>query len=193
MSAVLDYQKRLGHHWHKGQSKKDNCGVIRKLTLRCNCYYHTEPRHCVDIDPADHQVGKSGRTNCPAHVNLNTLPGTSMWHVTVADWDHNHAHQIPVGGIAPSRPTTAHRNMIENLPDTLNRSQVQAILRECVPEHVLEPQQVFFGTNSIHLGGPKKMFLQLFDALNEHTSDQTVNNNIKVREVCDCFGSHGLS
>lgn len=65
-----------------------------------------------------------------------------MWQVTTAIWDHNHAPWIPDGGTYPSFPSTAHWEIVEKLPDSLNHSQVAAILKEHIPSRILEPCQI---------------------------------------------------
>ena len=87
--AVYEQEERRVHKWRMGQSKHASNGTHKKITLRCNHYHHHTPTHSMAIDPSDHHRGKTIKTGCNAHVNVNWQPG-GHWHVTMVNWKHNH-------------------------------------------------------------------------------------------------------
>ena len=147
-AAVYEQQLRLGHRWRIAQGKTDNAGHRKKVILRCNHYYHHVPTHLATIDPSDHRKGKTIKTGCDAHVNLNRVPGTTdSWHVTTVNWDHNHDREIPEGGSAPKPPTAEQQTIIAELATSFQpftRSQISAVLDTRLPnkQHALEPRQI---------------------------------------------------
>ena len=88
--AVYAREGRLGHRWRIAQGKIDKHGNRKKVTFRCNHYYHATPVHSTAIDPADHRHGKTIKTQCSAHVNVNRIASSSLYHITLTHWDHNH-------------------------------------------------------------------------------------------------------
>ena len=144
--AVFAYQENLGHRWRVAQSKRGTNGSKQKVTFRCNHYYHHIPSHLPNLDPSDHCVGQSIKTDCNAHVNINRVVGSDLWVVTLADWTHNHDRELPPGAPAPRRPTTAQKDLVQwystSATSNFNRTQLTTILKEQFPDHVLEPRQV---------------------------------------------------
>ena len=89
--AIYACEAQLGHCWRIAQGKIDIHGNRKKVTFRCNHYYHAVPVHSTTIDPADHHHGKTIKTECFAHVNVNRIANSSFYHITLTHWDHNHA------------------------------------------------------------------------------------------------------
>jgi len=109
------------------------------------------PTHLATIDPSDHRKGKTIKTDCGAHVNLNQVQGTTdSWHVTTVNWAHNHDREIPKGGSALKPPMAEQQAMITELATSFQPfmcSQISAvldILDTCLPNkhHALEPHQI---------------------------------------------------
>lgn len=140
--AIFAREERLGHKWRIGQSKKLE-GSRKKVTLRCNHYYHHRPTHSNAIDPSDHRRGKTIKTNCTAHVNLNRI-ANSIWHVTFIDWTHNHDREIPPGGFVPRPPTREQRKTVDEFSQGGNftRDHIARILSNQFPDHPLERRQI---------------------------------------------------
>jgi hypothetical protein len=130
-----------------GQSRVDNHGIRKKITLRCNRYYHAVPVHSHTIDPSDHRRSKSIKTECMAHVNVNRIENSSRYHITLAHWDHNHPSEIPEGAPVRRLATEAEKNEISHLAttstQTFSRGQISAIMKtRNMPGQVLEPRQI---------------------------------------------------
>lgn len=145
---VFERERRLGHTWKKAQMKRDpDSGSIKKQTLRCNHYDIHKPTHSISIDPSDHRKGKTIKTGCLAHVNVNLSNG--LWRITLVQWDHNHAPQIPPGGTAPRPPTKAQRDVVAQFSaQNFSRQHLGPILNERFPNHRLEPRQITNMLNS---------------------------------------------
>ncbi|KAF9488057.1 hypothetical protein BDN71DRAFT_1436402 [Pleurotus eryngii] len=142
--AILQAEASLGHIWRVGQSKQDTSGKKRKVTLHCRRYQLPGQNHSLNIDPSDHQTGNSIRTNCSAHVNVNCVGKTSVWHITTVDLRHNHDHEIPEGGHI-CRPATKDQELITQLavsPVRYNCSQVMNICNTQFTGSTLEPCQI---------------------------------------------------
>ncbi|KAF7362848.1 hypothetical protein MVEN_00634600 [Mycena venus] len=140
--AIYQAQEALGHKWIRGQVRRDdNTGVVRRRTLRCNRYQEPKETHCIDIDPSDHRRGKSGRTNCLAHVNLCPLPG-GQWQISLIDAAHNHEPHVPSGGSVQRPPTAEHRSVAERFSDSFSRKQLGEVLASQFPDRALEPRQI---------------------------------------------------
>lgn len=105
-AAIYAHEEQLGHCWHMAQGKLDNAGKRKKIMFRCNRYHYPIPTHSSNIDPSDFRKGKSIMTGCNAHVNVNRVFNlTNFWHVTLTEWDHNHACKIPEGASIQRLPT----------------------------------------------------------------------------------------
>ncbi|KAF8239475.1 hypothetical protein L208DRAFT_1236984 [Tricholoma matsutake] len=140
--VVYAQEKKLGHTWQMGQSKCSPDGAIKKVTLCCNHYYHHIPSHLASIDPSDHRQGKTIKTECFAHVNVNHMQG-GLWHITTVAWEHNHQQEVPVGGIVSCPPTQAQHELVAKISDpTFSRGTLKTILAEHFPTHILEPRQI---------------------------------------------------
>ncbi|KAJ7159313.1 hypothetical protein C8R43DRAFT_849756, partial [Mycena crocata] len=143
IEAVYSQQEKLGHKWVFGQSWKTDSGVIKKRTLRCNCYRNATPTHRIDLHPSDHRQGKSAKTQCMAHVNVNRLQGsTHRWYLSTVDLKHNHDRQIPVGGVAPRPPKAEHRDVVGRFADSFSRQHISKVLRSHFPGNTLEDRQI---------------------------------------------------
>ncbi|KAJ7637922.1 hypothetical protein DFH06DRAFT_1432525, partial [Mycena polygramma] len=143
IQAVYQAQEALGHKWIRSQVAKDpNTGAIRRHTLRCNRQGQPQETHRMDIDPADHRQGKSGRTGCQAHVNVSRVPGGGgQWHLTIVDGEHNHAPHLPVGGTIQRPPTAEQRSVVGKFSD-FSRKQLGAVLESQFPDKKLESRQI---------------------------------------------------
>ena len=144
--AIIAYQEKLGHRWRVAQSKRGPDGSQRKFTFRCNRYYCHKPVHSPYIDPSDHRKGKSYKTDCDARVIINCSVN-GLWAVTTVFWNHNHARELPVGAIAPRRPTQNQRDLVECFSGNsgtakFGRQQVNKILLERFPDRPLKPRQI---------------------------------------------------
>ncbi|KDQ25023.1 hypothetical protein PLEOSDRAFT_1067696, partial [Pleurotus ostreatus PC15] len=143
--AILQAEASLGHIWRVGQSKQDTSGKKRKVTLRCRRYQLPSQNHLLNIDPSDHRTGNSIRTNCSAHVNINRVGKTSVWHITTVDLQHNHGREIPEGGHIRRPATNDQKELITQLavgPIRYNRSQVMNICNTQFTDNILEPRQI---------------------------------------------------
>ncbi|KAJ6485399.1 hypothetical protein C8R47DRAFT_938823, partial [Mycena vitilis] len=143
IKAVYQAQEALGHKWIRSQVAKDpNTGAIRRHTLRCNRQGQPQETHRMDIDPADHRQGKSGRTGCQAHVNVSRMPGGSgQWYLTVVEAEHNHAPHLPDGGTVQRPPTAEQRTVVGKFSD-FSRKQLGAVLESQFPDKKLESRQI---------------------------------------------------
>ncbi|KIK53783.1 hypothetical protein GYMLUDRAFT_63562 [Collybiopsis luxurians FD-317 M1] len=102
-SALFMAEEKLGHIWKLDQSKKDELGSLKKIIFHCHHAWKHVPVHSKLVDPSDHHCGKSIKTSCSAHVNVNRIH-TNLWHLTTVNWIHNHDREIPPGGKAPMYP-----------------------------------------------------------------------------------------
>lgn len=84
------------------------------------------------IDPADHRRGKTIKTECFAHVNINHIANSSLYHVTLTHWDHNHPREIPEGAPVRRKPTAAEKveisNLAKSLTQTFTHGQIATVL-----------------------------------------------------------------
>ncbi|KAE9386929.1 hypothetical protein BT96DRAFT_838425, partial [Gymnopus androsaceus JB14] len=109
-TAIFSIEEKLGHIWKTDQSKVDTNGHLRKVTLRCHRSRTHVPVHLKDIDPSDLRRGRSIKTSCTAHINVNRIQD-NLWHLTTVDCCHNHDREVPVGGSAPHRPIPAQQEL----------------------------------------------------------------------------------
>jgi hypothetical protein len=137
--AIYAREARLGHCWHIAQGKIDQHGNRKKVTFRCNHYYHAVPVHSTVIDPADHRRGKTIKTECLAHVNINRISNSSLYHVTLTHWDHNHPREIPEGAPIRRKPTAAEKAEISKLATSstqiFTHGQIVNVLDSRLPDH----------------------------------------------------------
>ena len=147
--AIYAREAHLGHCWHIAQGKIDQHGNRKKVTFRCNHYYHAVPVHSTVVDPADYRHGKTIKTECLAHVNINRIANSSLYHVTLTHWNHNHPREIPEGGPIRRKPTAAEKAEISELAtsstQTFTRGQIATVLNSRLPDHssnMLEPRQI---------------------------------------------------
>ena len=85
------------------------------MTFHCNHYHRPTPTHSHLIDPSDHCKGKLIKTDCMAHVNVNQIRHSTLWHITIMDWEHNHEHEIPIGGSICQLATQEQRKLVTEL------------------------------------------------------------------------------
>lgn len=104
-AAVKQDAEAHGFVMVRGQSLRNDGGLIQKLTMRCKCYRQPVEQHDLTLHPSDHREGKSFRTACLAHVNIRQMTGTSSCYLSLVDAHHNHPRILPTGGHAQSRPT----------------------------------------------------------------------------------------
>ena len=155
--AIYACEAHLGHRWCIAQGKIDQHGNRKKVTFRCNHYYHAVPVHSTVIDPADHRRGKTIKTECLAHVNINRIANSSLYHVTFTHWDHNHPQEIPEGAPIRRKPTAAEKAEISKLAtsstQTFTCGQIATVLDSQLPDHssnILEPRQISNIINDAH-------------------------------------------
>ena len=142
--AIYAQENRLGHVWRRGQGTKHSDGSQKKMTFRCNHYHCPTPTHSHLIDPSDHRKGKSIKTDCMAHVNVNQIRHSTLWHVTVTDWEHNHEREIPIGGSIRQPATQEQRKLVTELATSasnFSRKQISNILSNRFSQ-TLEPRQI---------------------------------------------------
>ena len=142
-AAIYACEEALGYRWKRAQVEKDNYGQLKKRTFRCNCYYHHTSTHAVGIDPSDHRQGKTIKTGCKAHVNVNRKG--SHWVITLATWDHNHPRQIPEGAPIRRQPTEVQKEIISKLATSsssrFTRGQLATVMTAQTGT-ALEPRQI---------------------------------------------------
>lgn len=142
-AAIYAREEALGYHWKRAQVEKDKYGQLKKRTFRCNCYYHHTPIHAVGIDPSDHRQGKTIKTGCKAHVNVNRKG--SQWVITLVSWDHNHPRQIPEGAPIRRQPTKVQKEIISKLATSsssrFTRGQLATVMTTQTGTS-LEPRQI---------------------------------------------------
>ncbi|KAF5329147.1 hypothetical protein D9611_013180 [Ephemerocybe angulata] len=146
-ASIEGVQEKLGFRWRTAQSKTSAGGAKRKVTYRCRQYYHHTPTHSPYIDPAEHRESKTVKCGCNARVNVNRISGTSLWNVTLVDFEHNHERELAEGGVGPPRPTEDQKQMISQLVTAshtnFNRKQLGTILNTTLPTRApLEARQI---------------------------------------------------
>lgn len=142
--AIYHQEELQGFKMCMGQSKLiRNTGMKKKITVRCNHYRAPNPIKRPDIDPSQFREGKSARTECMAHFNVNLLQETGLWNVTLIDNHHNHDPDIPPGGFATRVPSEAQRKLVSDFAkdSKFNRSHLTQMLKQ-QPGHALEPRQI---------------------------------------------------
>ncbi|TFK22279.1 hypothetical protein FA15DRAFT_657697 [Coprinopsis marcescibilis] len=106
--AVYAAQEKLGFLWKVGQSNKGSDGTQE-----------------------DHRNGKSIKTGCNAHVNINRL-SPMLWNITLVDFKHNHDRELALGGQAPKKPTAIQKQVVTTYVSTpgttFTRTQLSTIL-----------------------------------------------------------------
>ncbi|KAJ7916706.1 hypothetical protein B0H13DRAFT_1469531, partial [Mycena leptocephala] len=139
--AVFEAEEAKGHKWILNQvGRNKQTGEIRRHTLRCNRYREPKESHRMDIDPADHRQGKSGRTNCKAHVNLCAMAG-GKWYISVVELDHNHEPHLPDGGAIQRPPTLAQCSAVGQFADSFSCKQLGEVLKSQFPPNTLDKRQ----------------------------------------------------
>ncbi|KAJ6522750.1 hypothetical protein B0H19DRAFT_1277240 [Mycena capillaripes] len=186
MAAVLEAQAALGHKFIKGQSIKDDNGVLRRQTLRCNRYRNPKETHRSDIDPSDYRKGKSGRTDCHAHVNLVRVLGPQVfWHISVVDASHNHAPHVPPGGPIQRPPTAAQRSVVAEFAEDFSRAQLKKVLKSQFPGNKLENRQISNMAN-------ESLFKPILDLLNLYTAAFAIQTCFKQMELAMFYDAAAL-
>ncbi|KAJ3571245.1 hypothetical protein NP233_g3878 [Leucocoprinus birnbaumii] len=88
--AVYTAEKALGFSWRPSQILKDQDGNMKKRTISCTSYAKPQTSHLAVVDPGDWRQGKSGRSDCKAHVNILSQAGGAFWTLMHIDLEHNH-------------------------------------------------------------------------------------------------------
>jgi hypothetical protein len=144
------------------------------------------------LDPTRHRQGRTVRTNCPAHVNLNRLGASERFYITFIDNEHNHPPIIPQGGRAQRPPLVAQRELISRLAQLqrMDRNLAGDIARQELADFRLEDRQVTnimnqaraAGRDNVHrLGGDFMSVLKRLQDLNKEGEgwyvDFRINND----------------
>ncbi|KAH6904734.1 hypothetical protein BKA70DRAFT_1108998, partial [Coprinopsis sp. MPI-PUGE-AT-0042] len=114
-AAVYRYELQCGHQWIKGFTYRDPNGAVKEYTLTCNHYRHYQPTHSRTVDPREWRAGKTVKSGCTAHVNINRQKATGTWRITMIDLDHNHAPEMQPGDVARLPATEEQKNLIKSL------------------------------------------------------------------------------
>lgn len=146
-TALYVFEQGRGHIWCKGQSLNYPDSGLKKLTFRCKCYRKANPTHNKSLDPSQHREGKSAKTDCPAHVNVNYNKTLGSWRMTTCNLDHNHPPALPTGAKPRVPASTKQKDIICNLAtnhhQSFTRSQVAEVLLLSAPdEQELEPRKI---------------------------------------------------
>lgn len=127
----------------RAQKYDDDAGV-KKVTVCCQCYQKPRETHNPAVHPGNQRRGRSNRTDCMAHVNINRIPGSSEYYLTLIQDTHNHPPTLPVGGKARRAPTAAQREVISRYATqgNFNRRHVDFILSKESADRPLELRQI---------------------------------------------------
>jgi hypothetical protein len=141
-AAICLEMERHGNRFRRSQSKRGPAG-IKKLTLRCSCYGSYVPVHKLSVDPAEHREGRTGKTGCSAHININGSP-LGGYSVTTIELDHNHPPTIPKGSFAVRPATAEQKALIGKLAQrgTFGRRPTKQVLSEAQPSARLTDRQI---------------------------------------------------
>ena len=145
IQAVYDAEERKGYKFRRNQSKPGTLVPgIKRITLRCSSSGVAAHTHSSHVDPTNHRKGKTARTQCSAHINLNRVGASERFMISLIDDSHNHEPPIPVGGRAQRAPLPTEREAIKGLSKIprMNRTLASDILRQQVPGSHLEPRQI---------------------------------------------------
>lgn len=145
IKAVLNDAEARQIVMRKGQRFDDDQGV-KKVTIRCQCYQKPKETHNMAVHLGDQRRGRSNRTDCKAHVNINRKPGTSEYHLTLIDDIHNHPPVLPIGGRARRAPTEVQRQLISRYANqrSFGSRHVKFVLEDQLhPERPLERCQLY--------------------------------------------------
>ncbi|KAJ7142831.1 hypothetical protein C8R44DRAFT_924518, partial [Mycena epipterygia] len=144
IDAIFYHQEQRGYKWALSQLVNDKNGILKKRTVRCNHYRAAGPsKHLLHLDPSDHRNGKSVRTECYAHININRSAEPGLWRLTTVDLKHNHDRLIAEGGLASRPSTQAHRDVVEKFAHQSSRGHIAKILKSHFPDgRDLEDRQV---------------------------------------------------
>lgn len=142
--AIYHQEELRGFKMQMGQSKLSTNREKKKITVCCDRYSTHEPKKQRDIDPSEFHEGKSAKTGCFAHWNVNRLQDTRIWHITLIDNHHNHDHDITPRGFATRPPTQAQRELVSELAadSIFTRAHLSKMLKQQHPDHPLEPRQI---------------------------------------------------
>ncbi|KAF8489758.1 hypothetical protein JB92DRAFT_2835994 [Gautieria morchelliformis] len=146
-SVIYDFEESRGNKMRVGQSKRVSKSAesgLKKVTYCCSCYASHTPKHKPNIDPSDFRSGKSIRKNCLAHVNVNRILPSYQWHITAANWTHNHDAILAPGAAAPRPPAPDQRAAVRQYACAGNftRDHLRTILAQEFPGHILEDRQI---------------------------------------------------
>ncbi|KAG9028241.1 hypothetical protein FS837_003939 [Tulasnella sp. UAMH 9824] len=143
IAAVQDDEEAGGFKMQRGQSFQDG-GGLKKVTMRCSSYQGGPDHHQLSIHPGNRRRGKTIRTECMAHVNINQVTGSTHYYLSLVDTEHNHPPVIPVGGTAQRPPTARQRKIVStySTDGSFSRRQIKQLLRNQCSDHPLEDRQI---------------------------------------------------
>lgn len=111
--------------------------------MRCQCYGKPSEQHNVRVHPTDLRKGKSVQKGCLAHVNINRVPGATIYYISKVDNNHNHPRVLPIGGKAQRPPTAIHKSVVAKYAgEGFNRQQIKTILSKETAGRLPEPRQL---------------------------------------------------
>lgn len=177
IKAVLDDAEARQIVMRQAQKFDDDAGV-KKVSVRCQCYQHPRETHNPAVHPGNQRRGRSNRTNCMAHVNINRVPGSSDYYLTLIDDVHNHPPILANGGQACRAPTEAQQEVITRYATqgSFNRRHVEFLLSDVCVDRPLEARQISNAIASARrrareeiasLGGDAVAVLQRLEELKE--------------------------
>ncbi|KAF6755021.1 hypothetical protein DFP72DRAFT_751269, partial [Ephemerocybe angulata] len=148
-AALEAAQLKLGHEWVTGQGNSYADGNKKKVTFRCKCYRRRTPVHDQTLDPSQHRQGKTAKTDCMAHVNVNYQKTLGCWRITTCDLEHNHPPLLPEGARPRPRPSEKQKGILRtlatNVQQTFTQAQAAEVLSITAPdEPKLEGRQISY-------------------------------------------------
>lgn len=144
IEAIMKEAKAAGFVMRRGERKLCSNGVdVKKVTMRCQCYGVASEEHDFRVHPTDLRKGKSVKTGCKAHVNINRVPGSSDFHITTIDENHNHPRILAIGGKAQRPPTPDQKAVVAKYAgEGFSRQQIKTILGNERQGRLPEPRQL---------------------------------------------------
>ena len=178
IEAIYDREELRGYKYRRSQIVRD-CHGLKTQRLRCSCYGPAVHTHNDILDPTRHRQGRTVRTNCNAHVNLNRIGNTEAFRLSTVDNEHNHPPVIPEGGRAQRPPLPAERELISRLAHLhrMDRNLASDIARQELAKFGLEDRQVSNIMNHARAAGRDDVrrlggdFMTLLKCLQDLNSD----------------------
>lgn len=143
IKAVQQDGETSGFKMRQGQSFQDDSGW-KKVTMRCSSYQGGPERHRLSIHPGNRRRGKTIRTECMAHININRVKGSSRYYLSLVDTHHNHPPVIPVSGKAQRPPTAKQREIVTTYAtdSSFSQCQIKHLLNHQSSDRPLEDRQI---------------------------------------------------